>query len=607
MHISYRREIDGLRAIAVIPVMIFHAGFNFFEGGFLGVDVFFVISGYLITSMILVQQSNDQFSYSLFYERRIRRIIPALLIVMIACIPFAYFMMQPDDLENFGQSLISTTLMSNNILLYITSGYWDLTSAFKPLLHTWSLGIEEQYYLIFPILISGLLCIKRINLFFALCFITFLSFIFFLKINLNNPDAAFYLLPSRFWEIGLGSCSAIYLLHHAPKKPLNFKKNFLLYLGLILIFFPMAFINLFIDAPGLPNLLVCLGAILVIIFADQPSILKNFLSSRLLVFTGLLSYSLYLWHQPLYAFLRINSLEEPSPLYFVICFLLSFPIAYVSWKVEKFFRKEASNMALTSFLLIGLSIVLIAGTIFTASIGFHKNYQELSSTFSKNMEGKFSNPDRDFLISAGNDLNVYFSDSNLKNLLIMGDSYSSDLINMINVNNYLQDYEIVKPQYNCFNFDEIDPQSSVLIDQSDLIFITYRHLADGAQKDCLEKKIAFIQSLNKKYLFIGPKDFGYNINAPLRKKLYKFRAKPIKKIVDFNEYLANTIPDRYFVNFLLLLSENDIENGIPLFTKDQKLISYDKAHLTFNGALEYGRLLFTNQKVLTSIEERLEP
>lgn len=201
MHISYRREIDGLRAIAVIPVMIFHAGFNFFEGGFLGVDVFFVISGYLITSMILVQQSNDQFSYSLFYERRIRRIIPALLIVMIACIPFAYFMMQPDDLENFGQSLISTTLMSNNILLYITSGYWDLTSAFKPLLHTWSLGIEEQYYLIFPILISGLLCIKRINLFFALCFITFLSFIFFLKLISVIQMQHFIYYPQGFGRL----------------------------------------------------------------------------------------------------------------------------------------------------------------------------------------------------------------------------------------------------------------------------------------------------------------------------------------------------------------------------------------------------------------------
>ena len=125
---EYRIEIDGLRAIAVLPVMFFHAGFNFIQGGFYGVDVFFVISGYLITSMILHQKSNNTFSIMNFYERRVRRILPALIIVMLACIPFAFFLMQPDDLENFGQSLISTSLMANNTLLYLTSGYWDLTS-----------------------------------------------------------------------------------------------------------------------------------------------------------------------------------------------------------------------------------------------------------------------------------------------------------------------------------------------------------------------------------------------------------------------------------------------------------------------------------------------
>ena len=159
--LEYRKEIDGLRAIAVLPVMFFHAGLNFIQGGFYGVDVFFVISGYLITSMILHQKSNSAFSIMNFYERRARRILPALIIVMLACIPFAFILMQPDDLENFGQSLISTSLMANNVLLYLTSGYWDLTSEFKPLLHTWSLGVEEQFYIIFPMLI---LAMYQVNL-----------------------------------------------------------------------------------------------------------------------------------------------------------------------------------------------------------------------------------------------------------------------------------------------------------------------------------------------------------------------------------------------------------------------------------------------------------
>ena len=601
---SYRSEIDGLRAVAVIPVMIFHAGFNFLDGGFLGVDIFFVISGYLITTMILVQKSKNQFSYTSFYERRIRRIIPALLLVMVCCIPFAYFMMQPDDLENFGQSLISTALMSNNILLYITSGYWDLTSSFKPLLHTWSLGVEEQYYLIFPLLVSGLLYIKRVNLLSSLSFLTLLSFIFFMQIQHTNPEAAFYLLPSRFWQIGLGACAAIYLINHRSSDFFLRNKEIILYLSFCLILFPMFLLNLFIGVTGLPNLLVCCGTVLVIIFADQSSFLGRFLSNRLIVFIGLISYSLYLWHQPIYAFLRINSLDEPNTFYLILCFFISFPIAFFSWKLEKFFRKEASFKVLITSLGMGVSIVLLAGISFTASLGFHNNYEELKSTYSKSREHKFSNPDRDFLISAASNLDDTFTDPNLKNLLILGDSFASDLINMIKVNNYLQDYEIVKPQYNCVNYDEIDPASLVLIKQADLILTTYRYLDDGYQKQCLNQKIKYINSLSKRYLLIGPKDFGYNMNAPLRRQMYRFKAKPIEKIIKFNQYVAYSIPPENFINFLLLQSDSKIENGIPLFTDDNKLISYDKAHLTFNGAIEYGKILFTNSKFLTYIGDK---
>ena len=148
----YRREIDGLRAIAVLPVILFHAGFSTFSGGFVGVDIFFVISGYLITSIILSDLEADKFSLARFYERRARRILPALFLVMAATIPFAYAWMAPDEFKNFGQSLVATTLFSNNILLTITSDYWSLASDFKPLLHTWSLGVEEQYYMMFPLL-----------------------------------------------------------------------------------------------------------------------------------------------------------------------------------------------------------------------------------------------------------------------------------------------------------------------------------------------------------------------------------------------------------------------------------------------------------------------
>ena len=149
---KYRPEIDGLRALAVIPVILFHAGFDLLSGGFIGVDVFFVISGYLITTILIDDLENKRFSIINFYERRARRILPALFFVMLLCIPFAWMWMLPDALENFGQSLVSTSLFSNNILLMLTSAdYWELKAVYKPLLHTWSLAVEEQYYIIFPI------------------------------------------------------------------------------------------------------------------------------------------------------------------------------------------------------------------------------------------------------------------------------------------------------------------------------------------------------------------------------------------------------------------------------------------------------------------------
>ena len=212
---TYRKEIDGLRAVAVIPVIFFHAGFEIFSRGYLGVDIFFVISGYLITSLILREQNLGTFSIINFYERRARRIIPALFLVMTVCIPFAIYLMQPDDLENFGQSLVATTLISNNYLLYLTSGYWDLASEFKPLLHTWRLGVEEQYYILFPILMllawkAGLKII-----FFSFVLLSSLSLINFY--NLSSQDSfgfnneSFLLLRSRAWQILFGAIAAIFL------------------------------------------------------------------------------------------------------------------------------------------------------------------------------------------------------------------------------------------------------------------------------------------------------------------------------------------------------------------------------------------------------------
>jgi peptidoglycan/LPS O-acetylase OafA/YrhL len=593
--LQYRKEIDGLRAIAVLPVMFFHAGFNFIQGGFYGVDVFFVISGYLITSMILHQKSNNNFSVMNFYERRARRILPALIIVMLACIPFAYFLMQPDDLENFGQSLISTSLMANNVLLYLTSGYWDVTSEFKPLLHTWSLGVEEQYYIIFPMLIAAMYHRNLRELFYVTLSLTIISFVSFFYMQGFDEDAAFYLLPFRFWELGLGACLAIFLIFKKPPRNSLFLKEFFLLIGMIMIIFPMIQYQTFTELSGVFYLIVCCGTLLIISFADSTSLIGKILGTRSMVLIGLMSYSLYLWHQPLFAFLRIYSLEEPQTIYYFLFLILSFPIAFFSWKIEKFFRYKASLKLLTSFVTLGLIASISAGMIFYKTLGFHNSYSELRSEYSYSINQN-RNPDKSFLISAAKNLSFEFNNPSAKNLVVIGDSFSSDLINMIKVNNFLNEYEIIKPRYNCVNFNNISSDSLSKIEQADLILISYRFLKDGLQKKCFKEKIKEIVTSKKEFLVIGPKDYGYNINAPLRRKLYDFKAKPVSDIVDFNNYLQSIVPRENFIDLLKILTAEDA-GAISLFSKDNKLITYDKAHLTYNGALVTGQKLFSDPRL----------
>ena len=331
---NYRAEIDGLRAIAVLPVILFHAGVTAFPGGFVGVDVFFVISGYFVTTLILEDLELGRFSIAGFYERRARRILPALYLVMAWCLPFAWAWMLPTQFGNFAQSLVAVTLFVSNILFWAESGYFEPAAEEKPLLHTWSLAVEEQFYLLFPLLLILLWRGGRARAFAAILLISILSFALSEWVWRDRPVANFYLIPSRAWELLAGAICAF--LQRGRSLPGN---GPLAALGLGLILLCIFAYDETMRFPGASALPPVLGAALVILFAQPGTRTARLLSRRLLVGVGLISYSAYLWHQPLFAFARLRGYYPPGLAVMLGLALLSLGLAWLSWRfVERPFR-----------------------------------------------------------------------------------------------------------------------------------------------------------------------------------------------------------------------------------------------------------------------------
>lgn len=363
--LQYRKEIDGLRAIAVLPVIFFHGGFSWFSGGYIGVDIFFVISGYLITSIILDERIRDKFSITNFYERRARRILPALSVVLLSTTIAAFILMPADLLKLYSQSLASVATFSSNVFFYLTSGYFSTASDEKPLLHTWSLAVEEQYYIFFPIMIALLWFIGKKRLISLLTVLSVISLLFSQYLSeIRAIDANFYLIFSRAWELFFGSLIAFANLHTLSIR--GWKREAIGFFGLSLIFYSIVFFDKQTPFPGFYALIPVLGTCAIIVFSDYNTLVGRFLSNKLFVAIGLISYSLYLWHQPLFAFLRLKTIGEPRPMFFMVAIALTFVLSFLSYKyVERPFRNKSviprgsifrySVASIALFLSIGLS------------------------------------------------------------------------------------------------------------------------------------------------------------------------------------------------------------------------------------------------------------
>lgn len=367
---KYRPEIDGLRALAVLPVVFFHAGLAAFSGGYVGVDVFFVISGYLITTIIREQLRLNTFTIRGFYERRARRILPMMFVVCAACIPFAWAWMLPGELREFGQSLIAATTFASNILFWSQSGYFDGAAELKPLLHTWSLSVEEQFYLFFPLLLLLLNKFHQGRQFAVVLLITVASFTLSIYGAYSRPSANFFLIPTRAWELGIGSLLA---LREIEKTNVVRRGNEgLASFGLALVVFSIFFFDESTPFPSQYALAPVLGTALVIGWAAPSTIVGGILSHTWLTGIGLISYSLYLWHQPVFAFLKLRSLTPPSSGEMAAAILISIALAVASWKlVETPFRnrQRVPNKTLWRFGAACSAILLSIGVVGHATAG----------------------------------------------------------------------------------------------------------------------------------------------------------------------------------------------------------------------------------------------
>lgn len=390
----YRPEIDGLRALAVLPVLLFHSGMPGFSGGFVGVDVFFVISGYLITRIIYAELRSSSFSIVHFYERRARRILPALMVVLLAATAIEMLLISPTDMIQYAKALGATVLFGSNLWFrQQAAGYFEPDVEMHPLLHTWSLAVEEQFYIVFPLLL--MVCVRysgrRVTP--AVALVTLASLAWAVWAVRTSPNAAFYLAPSRAWELGIG---ALLALGAAPQLRGRAVREVLGWGGIALIVAPVLLYDGTTPFPGFAALPPCLGAALILWLAEGSSA-GRILAWRPLVFVGLISYSLYLWHWPVIVLLKgIFAVDRLPIALALVAIAASLVLAVLSWRfVETPFRSPARVSRRTIFLAAAAS----GGAMLALSAGLWVSRglpQRLDATSRAIAEARYDrNPRRD--------------------------------------------------------------------------------------------------------------------------------------------------------------------------------------------------------------------
>ncbi|MEM7701002.1 MAG: acyltransferase family protein [Pseudomonadota bacterium] len=504
---EYRQEIDGLRALAVLPVILYHAAIPGFAGGFVGVDVFFVISGYLITSIIAKELSEDRFSVANFYERRARRILPALFFVIIASFALAWFALLPKEFVEYARSLVSIAAFVSNIEFYLSTDYFDRAAELKLTLHTWSLAVEEQFYVIFPVLMALIWFIGRKWVLALMVAGLVLSFGLAEYVNTKDLPLAFYMLPTRAWELLAGAIPALILSGAAPERKSGWQQLFALS-GIALIGISVVFLDDTLPFPGLYAVAPVLGSVLIIMCAAKGTLAHTILTRRVFVGIGLISYSAYLWHQPLLAAAR-NYYIDPPEIMLAALALLSIGAAWFSWRfVEAPFRKRDFLTRSQVFALsaAGLGAIAVLGVAGIATEGFegrsieqrfrspvlawNPDNRALQTESWTLLRAKTGESDYAFIRNES-DTKLWFDlDDERAKLLIVGNSHSKDIYNVIAQSGYESRAQLARYGMQISQFDS-RLYKSPNYRNADIVLIASRYWPgdEGAIQDAVGRMV----------------------------------------------------------------------------------------------------------------------
>lgn len=607
-HLKYRRDIDGLRAFAVLAVVLFHAFPKSFPGGFVGVDVFFVISGYLISGIIFRELEKGLFSLAGFYSRRVRRIFPALLFVIFSCLAFGWWALFPLEYAQLGKHVAAGMAFVSNLVLWQESGYFDTAAEGKPLLHLWSLGIEEQFYIIWPLFVWFLWRSRQRFLFF--CFFALVSFLSCLSSSFHTEVEAFFSPVPRMWELLIGALLAYSQLYF-PQSVLKITKqkylaDALSVAGLVLLLVSLLVISKERAFPGFWALMPTLGTGLLILVGETASVNKMLLTKKIAVAIGLISYPLYLWHWPLLSYGHIlgHRNDEARWILVVLSFLLATGTYF--W-IEKPLR-QGGMIRFKIASMLALSLILgLAGWGIKIGDGIPSRPQVPSNAEGPHFVESGQECPESFQKKYGLDMCTRPSNGRSADVVVFGDSHSwryfAALANIDHDHQYLMlgktgggnllkpinvDEEILRPEIETVIFtyeqagSDLDPEVKIkpwVNAGKNVILIVDNPRLPKLPQDCDPRRFGPTRNSED---CITLKSEQIRRQAWGRQKFFEMNAKYPERVrvIDSLEVLCDETHCPHF------------ENGIYLYD--------DEAHLSRTGAEKVGRKIIETLNLLRS-------